>query len=181
MIGGLLRGGAMDGVKDFDEAGAAAEIAGETFADFFVGGVGIGFEKMGCGDKHAGCADSALGSAALQKSFLERVQFSVDSEAFDGLNAGSVGLQDGHEAAVDKLAVHAHAAGAAFAFAAAFLGAGEVKIFAEDVEETLHGRDVEGLRCVVDGEDDLAHIGSANEGIPQGLKAEFILRLLWHG
>ena len=54
------------------------------------------------------------------------------------------------EAPVDQFSVHPDGAGAAFAFAAAFLGSGEAEIFAEDIEEALHGRDIDYLRLAVD-------------------------------
>jgi hypothetical protein len=50
--------------------------------------------------------------------------------------------------------VHQDGAGAALAFAAAFLGAGEVEVLAEDVEQALHRRGVDGAGFVVDGEND---------------------------
>ena len=66
-------------------------------------------------------------------------------DAFDGGDGGAFGLQDGDEAGVDQLAVHQDGAGAALAFAAAFLGAGEVEVLAQDVEQALHrGGDVDG-------------------------------------
>ena len=69
----------------------------------------------------------------------------VDGEAFDGGDVGAFGLEDGDEAGVDEVSVDEDGAGSAFAFAAAFFGAGEVEVFAEDVEEALHRRGVDGL------------------------------------
>ena len=74
--------------------------------------------------------------------------FCVDGEAFDGGDVCAFGLQDGDEAGVDQFAVHEDGAGAALAFAAAFFGSGEVEVFAEDVEETLHGWGFDGLLVV---------------------------------
>jgi hypothetical protein len=58
-----------------------------------------------------------------------------------------------------------------------------MKVFAEDVEETLHRRDREGLLFVVDGEVDGGHgiVASVGEGIPQGLKPLCWGWVLWHG
>ncbi len=55
------------------------------------------------------------------------------------------GLQDGDEAGVDEVSVEDDGAGSAFAFSAAFFGAGEVEVFAEDVEEALHRWGFDGL------------------------------------
>src|SRR5580658_6602523 len=75
-------------------------------------------------------------------------------EAFDGLDHCAFSLQHGNEATVDKLAVHAHGAGAALAFAASLLGAGQAQIFAQHVEKALHGRRIHARSFAVDGEAD---------------------------
>ena len=98
-------------------------------------------EQMRGGHQHARRADAALRAAALQKCLLQRMENAVVCEPFDGLNVCAFGLQNRNEATIDQLAIHAHRAGAALAFAAAFLGAGEVQIFAQHIEQTLHGRD----------------------------------------
>jgi hypothetical protein len=55
------------------ESGAAAEVSGEAFADLFGGGVRIVGEEVGCGHKHSGSADAALGAAAFEEGSLQRV------------------------------------------------------------------------------------------------------------
>ena len=97
------------------------------------------------GEDHAGCADAALCSALFEEALLDGVEFFVDGEAFDGGDLGAFGLQDGDEAGVDEVAVHQDGAGSALAFAAALFGSGEVQVFAEDVEEALHGWGFDGL------------------------------------
>jgi hypothetical protein len=83
-------------------------------------------QQMGRGHQHAWCADAALRSAALEKRLLQGMQLGVDGEAFDGLDARAAGLQiSGTRQLFTKLAVHAHGARAALAFAAAFLGSSE--------------------------------------------------------
>ena len=73
-------------------------------------------------------------------------------KAFHGLDVGALGLQNRHQATVDELAIHADRAGAALAFAAAFLGSGQVQIFAQHVEQALHRRHLHGARFAIDGE-----------------------------
>ena len=97
------------------------------------------------GEDHAGGADAALGSAVFEEALLDGVEFFVDGDAFDGGDVCAFGLQGGDEAGVDEFAVHEDGAGAALAFAAAFFCAGEVEVFAEDVEEALHGRGFDGF------------------------------------
>jgi hypothetical protein len=64
----------------------------------------------------------------------------VESKALHGLNGCSIGLKRRHQAAIHQLAVHAHGARATLAFAASFLGAGQVQIFAQHIEQSLHGQ-----------------------------------------
>ena len=80
-------------------------------------------------------------------------------EAFDGGDLGAFRLQDGDEAGVNEFSVHDDGTGAALAFAAALLGAGEAKVLAEDVEQALHGRDGYGCWLSVDGQLDFRHVG----------------------
>jgi hypothetical protein len=113
------------------------------------------------GEDHAGGADSALGSASFEEALLDGVELLVDCEAFDGGDLRAFHLQDGDEAGVDQITIHQDGAGAALAFAAALLGSGEVKIFAEYVEETLHRRSFDCSFAAIDGElDRRIHIES---------------------
>ena len=59
-------------------------------------------------------------------------------KSFDSLDVRAFRLQHGNEAAVHQFAIHAHRARAAFAFAASFLGSGQLKVFAQHVEKPLH-------------------------------------------
>jgi len=101
-------------------------------------------EQMGRGHQHAGSADAALRAAAFKECFLERMKLRIDGQAFDGFDTCAAGLKDRHEATIHQFTVHTHGARSAFAFAAAFLGSGEAKVFAQDVEEPFHGRYIDG-------------------------------------
>src|ERR1700761_5513187 len=98
------------------------------------------FEEMAGRHDHARSADAALGSALFEKALLNSVKFLVVGEAFNGDDLGSLGLQDRDEAGVDQVAVDQDGAGSALAFTAALFRAGEMQVFAEDVEETFHRR-----------------------------------------
>jgi hypothetical protein len=151
----------LDGGDDAGIAGAAAEVAGETFADLVYRRVRRPVEEVLGGEDHAGGADAALRPAFFEEALLDGSEAAVGiCEAFDGEDVGSVGLQGGNQAGVDELAVKEDGAGAALAFAAAFLDAGEAEILAEEIEEALHGRDFEGLGLAVDHETD--HPGTAS-------------------
>ncbi len=64
---------------------------------------------------HAGSADAALGSAVQEEGLLDGVKLIGRAEAFDGADAGAVGLRDGDQAGVDEEAVEDDGAGSAFA------------------------------------------------------------------
>jgi hypothetical protein len=155
---GVKVGGMLDGVEDAGVAGAAAEVAVEAFLNLYQCGLRMFVEEMVGGEDHAGSADAALGSALLEEALLDGVEFFFVGEAFDGGDFGAFGLEYRDEAGVDEFAVHQDGAGAALAFAAAFLGSGEVKVFAEDVEEVLHGWGFDDGGVVVDSELDGGHV-----------------------
>src|SRR5258705_8511750 len=109
------------------------------------------------GEDHTGSADAALGAALFEEALLDGVKFFVDGEAFDGGDFSAFCLQDGDEAGVDQVAVDQDGAGSALAFTAALFGSGEVRVFAEDVEEALHRWGFYGFFLAVDGELDGGH------------------------
>ena len=131
-------GGLLDGVEDAHVAGAAAEVSGEAFLNLVERWLGILIKQVVGGEDHAGSADTALGSAFFEEALLDRMEVLLVREPFDCGDVRALGLQDGDEAGVDQLSIHEDGAGAAFAFAAAFLGTGEVEVLAEDVKEALH-------------------------------------------
>src|SRR5438270_3421331 len=144
-ISRLLRlpGGGNYRFEDADEAGTTAKITGEAFANLRHRRVWIALEQMVGGHQHARGADAALRAPAGQERLLQGLHFAVVREALNGFDAFAVHLQDRHEATVYQLAVQSHGARTTFAFAAAFLGSGEVQVFAQHVKQALHGRDAE--------------------------------------
>src|SRR4051794_9347776 len=137
----LFGSGGNYGFEYADESRAATEIAGKAFTDFGHRGVGIALQQVGRGHQHAGRADAALRAAAGQKCPLQRVHFSVAGQTLDGFDACALTLQHRNQATVYKLAIHAHCARAALAFTAAFLGSGQVQVFAQHIQQALQWRD----------------------------------------
>src|SRR5262249_28990198 len=72
------------------------------------------------------------------------MQPAVSAESFDRAQLGALDLTGRHQAGVDGGAVDQHGAGAALALAAALLGASELKVFAQGIEQSLQRRDVDG-------------------------------------
>ena len=73
-------------------------------------------------------------------------------EALDRLHGVTVDLADRHETRVDDHPVDEDRAGAALALAAALLGAGEIEILAQHVEEAAHPRSLHLHALPVDEE-----------------------------
>src|SRR5882762_8284184 len=107
---------------------------------------------MGEGHHHAGKAHAALNRIAGLKRRLDRCERAVESEAFHGEDLAILGECRGHQARQSGRAVDQHHAGAAEAFAAYRLGAGQVKLLAQDVDEWRDGIGGRRKAIAVDGE-----------------------------
>jgi hypothetical protein len=79
---GDLENGGFDGFEDLEIASAAAEIAGESFADLIARGMRVFVEQSFRGDENPRCAVATLGGAEIGKSFLQRMERTVRAEAF---------------------------------------------------------------------------------------------------
>ena len=108
------------------------------------------------GQHHAGGAEAALRGAAAQEAFLQRVH---------GLTGAHQAAQRGHlvarglhgqgQAAVHRLAVQQHRAGAADALAAAVADVGQAELVVQDVEQGVRRHDPDLVVGPVDAEHDL--------------------------
>src|ERR1035441_8351361 len=74
-LAGLV-GSLLDGFEDAHVAGAAAEVSGEAFLDFWEGGVRVFGQEMMRGKDHAGGADAALRATVIQEALLDGVEVS---------------------------------------------------------------------------------------------------------
>jgi hypothetical protein len=108
-------------------------------------------EQGSGGEDLAALAVAALGDVEVDPGLLEEVELAVGGEAFDGGDV-AVGFGNGELAGADGLAVDVDGAGAAFADAAAVLGALEVELVAQDPEERGVVGDVDGEGVAVDVE-----------------------------
>src|SRR5262249_30642367 len=117
--------------------------------------IGVALEERLRRDEHARRADAALQGGVLQEFLLQRMELVAVRHALDRLyrlpaHLGAERQARAHEAPVDR-----DAAGAAVAGGAAFLGAGEMQLVAQDLEqrlvslaEKLHGIAVQCHRYV---------------------------------
>ena len=127
--------GQFDRVENLLVAGAAADVAAEALLDLLAVRERIGAQRRGGGHHHAGDAVAALAGARLVERLLQHGELARLAQAFDGLDRRALGLRDRDQAGFQQHAVDEHRAGAAFAGAAAFLGAGVAEIVAQEVEQ----------------------------------------------
>ena len=113
---------------------------------------------VGCGVRSSSCA-AAISMPGVQmphcappqsrNACCNRCSVPLVRQPFNRLNLSSLGLQHRHQAAVHQLAVHAHRARAAFAFAASFLGSRQVQVFTQHIKQALERRRLHGARFAV--------------------------------
>src|SRR5688572_24883785 len=130
-------GGVEHRLDDLVVTGAAAEVARQPVAHLFFSRIVVAFQQRLRRDQHARRADAALERGVLEELALERVQLVAVGHALDRLNRLAVQLGAKHQARAHQPAVHRHAARAAIAGRAAFLGAGQVQLVAQDLEQRL--------------------------------------------
>ena len=145
-----LVGGVLNRFDDVVVAGATAEVALEAEANRFLVGVGLVLQQANGRHDHAGGAVAALQAVLLPEAFLDRVQLAVLLEPFDRDDVGALGLEGEDRAGLDGAAVHEHGAGAALSGVAADVGAGEVQVLTQEVDEEQPWLHVQGVAGPVD-------------------------------
>jgi hypothetical protein len=99
---------------------------------------------------------AALEAVVLDERRLHRMQLVGRAHAFDGGDLGAVVHDREAQAGIDAAAVDQHRAGAALALVAALLGAGQVQVFAQRVEERGAGVERQLARLAIYAQGDLA-------------------------
>src|SRR3989441_861182 len=145
----VAEGGA-DGVDDPVVAGAAAQVAGHELANR------VRLEQLGMRADPQRRHDHAGGTgAALRRALREEWTEPLGGNGFDALHPRAAHLVGRDETGIHGQSVQVYRAGAALAFTASFLRAGEPEAVAQRVEQTLRGVEVERDGGTVEGEDDL--------------------------
>ncbi len=147
-------------VQDLLVAGAAADVAAQPFLDLVQVGLRASPQRGGGGHHHARDAVAALAGAALVKRALQHRHAGVAVQVVHGLHRGALDLLHRHQATLDQLAVDEHRAGAAFTGTAAFLVAGQLELFAHEVDQPVVVGHTARHRTAVDRGADL------HQGVP---------------
>src|SRR6478752_1455675 len=146
------RGGLADRGDDVLVARAAAVVALERVADLAVGRLGVPGEEVGRDHDHARRAEAALEAVLLPERLLQRMEAVAGGEALDRRDAAAVRLDREHRAALHGVAVDVDGAGAALARVAADVGAGELEVLPNELDEEASGLDVRLPSLTVDRE-----------------------------
>ncbi len=109
---------------------------------------------------HARRAVSALQAVIVAERRLHRVQFVAPGDTFDGGDVGACGLSGQHSAGFHRPAVDMHDAGAALAGIAADMGAGQVEMLAQQMDQQRSVFDVDRDRLAVHCQFDCRHVCS---------------------
>ena len=135
MVGHLV-GVLFDGVEDLGVAGAPAQVADQRVPDLLAGRAAGPADQVERGQDHAGGAEAALRGAAAQEALLQRVHglAGAHQPAQRG-HLAARGLHGQGQAAVHRLAVQQHGAGAADALAAAVADVGQAELVVQHVEQ----------------------------------------------
>ncbi len=112
-------------------------------------------QRLG-GDEEPGRAVAALRRPEVGEGLLQRMQPALGAEAFDGHDLAAAALDAQHQARQHRPAVQQHGAGAALAELAPVLGAAEIQVLTQHLEQRLVRVERDVVRFAVDGERDLA-------------------------
>ena len=136
MTAGHLGRGGLNRLHNVLVTGAAAEIAGDAVPDLLLRRVRVLLEEaVGAGD-HPGRAEAALQAMMLAKGVLQRMQRAVRlRHALDRKDFGAVRLHGKHRARLHRLAVEIDRAGAAMGRLAADVRAGQLELFAQEMDQ----------------------------------------------
>ena len=104
----------------------------------------------------AGCAVAALEAIVFDERGLHGMHLVGRAETFDGRDAVAFVHHREREAGVDAASVDDHRAGATLAVIATFLGAGEVQVVAQRVEQRGARVELERVRFAVHLERELS-------------------------
>src|SRR5206468_8985913 len=113
-------------------AGAAADVALQRSAK--IGALRL--VERGGGEDHACGTEAALEALCVEEGLLHRMRAAISAKPFDRGDGAAFGAEGWDQAAVHRLAVEQHGAGAAIAGVAAFLHA-EMAEFAQERPQAL--------------------------------------------
>src|ERR1700682_1160186 len=108
-------------------------------------------EQVPAGHHHPGGAEAALQGVLADETLLDRVEDAVALEVLDRADVSTARHGCEHRAALDRLTVHPHDAGAAVGGVATPMRARQAEVIADEVHEEQTGLDVAGYLFTAPG------------------------------
>jgi len=133
-------------------ARAAAQVAAQGVADFGIGGMGICGKQMLYRHHEAGGAETALRASPVTVSFLDSGQSAVLADTFDRGDLLAFAACCQHSAGKGRHAINQNSAGATGGIITSALGAGELQVLAERIEQQAIGHDRQLMRAAIHSE-----------------------------
>jgi hypothetical protein len=130
----LVRG-VLHGLDDVVIPGATAKISLESVTNFGFAGVWVVLQQVGCAHDHARRAVAALQAVHFPESFLQRVQVSGLTHAFNRGDARAIDLYREHRAGFHGDTIDMNGAGSALAGVATNMRAGQIQGFAQVMDQ----------------------------------------------
>src|SRR6187397_382481 len=127
----------LDGLEYLVVATATAVVAGQPLLDLGVRRVRRPTQEVVAGHQLAGNAEAALDGALLQEGRLKTSQPTLARQALNGDDVAAVGFDRQHQARVDDAVIEADGACTTFADETAFLGASQVEVVAQGLEQRV--------------------------------------------
>ena len=129
---------------------AAAEISTDGLPHLSLSGMRVAVQEGLGGQNHSWDAKATLNSAALNKGFLQTIQFPILSKTFDGRDLFSLSLHSENQAGEKRLAIKQYRATAAVSQIAALLRARKAEVLREHLDQSAVGIDKEIVVVAVD-------------------------------
>src|ERR1700693_1925416 len=133
---------------------ASAKIPAEAATDVFRTRMRVLIEKRLEGHDEPGCAETTLRSVVIDECLLNRVGGIALHQALERVDCPARRLDSQDRARIDRPVVEEHSAGSALATIAHALGAGDIKLIAERVEQGDARLKLQRMFLAIDGEFD---------------------------
>ena len=141
-------------VDDALIAGAAAQVTGERFPDFWFLGVRMVAQEGDNGHEDSWRTESTLQRMRFVKRLLNGMELAIAAKALDGRNLMAIGLHRQHQARPDGLSIEVHRTCTADAVLTSDVGSSELQVLTQEVAQE-QARFYEALtRLPVDGDRD---------------------------
>jgi len=140
---------ANDRIEYFHIASAATEIARQSIAYISFCWVRIAFKQINCGPSHSRSTDTALSTAVIDESLLHCVEPIAVGHSFNRFDCTPLRLRNGYKATINYSTVELYGASTTLPLAATFLGACQLKFFAQDVQQPSHRITLDSLMLAV--------------------------------